>query len=274
MKHLLFVGIILLSLNIASCGKNTTNTQQIANNATAAQTNTQIDKPIPQLQYEIIDTFAHPTENYTQGLVIYENKLYEGTGLEGYSHLFRYSLNKMKEEKSNSIGQYFGEGVAVLGNKIYQLTWLNQRCLVYDLATFKIIDTLIYSGEGWGLTSDDSLLYMSDGSATIRVIDPNDFTIKRNIRITRNGTPVRMLNELELVDSLLYANVYMQDLIIVANIRTGAVVAELNISNLRKMLENNPEAEVSNGIAYDKKNKKFYLTGKNWNKLFVVEIRS
>jgi len=205
--------------------------------------------------------------------VIYKNKLYEGTGLEGNSKLVKFDLKKWEIEKDIPLkSHYFGEGITILDDKIYQITWLNQTCLVYDLKTMKQINEFSYAGEGWGLTSNDSILFMSDGSSTIRLINPKNFTVISNINITKNNSPVRFINELELVDSLLFANVYGKDLIIIANINTGKIVGEIDISVLRPLVSDYKYSEVSNGIAYDKENKLFYLTGKHWNKIFIVKI--
>jgi len=222
---------------------------------------------------EIIDILPHDTTFYTQGLVIHNGKMYEGTGLEGKSKLVKIDLKSWEVEKSIPLkNHYFGEGVAVLDDKIYQLTWLNQTCLIYDLKTMEQINEFTYSGEGWGLTNNDSTLFMSDGSSIIRAINPKNFTTIANINITRNGVPVRFLNELELVDSLLYANIFMRDLIIIANINTGKIVGEIDISALRPLVSDYKHSEVSNGIAYDKETGLFYLTGKFWNKMFVVRF--
>jgi glutamine cyclotransferase len=256
-----------MALTIVSCGRS---------NAP----NTQADQSVPiakdkivQYKLQILDTLPHSTDSYTQGLEIANGKLYEGTGLEGHSKLLRYDLKTMKIEKDVSIGaNYFGEGITILNNRLYQLTWLNQTCLTYNSQTLQPLDTYKYMGEGWGITHDDSLLYTSDGSASIKVIEPATFATVRTIRITKDNNPVRFLNELELIDTLLYANVYMQDLIIVADIRTGKVVGEIDISELRYQLVDNPEQEVSNGIAFNSVSSNFYITGKRWNKMFVVRF--
>ncbi|MCL2039953.1 MAG: glutaminyl-peptide cyclotransferase [Bacteroidetes bacterium] len=223
---------------------------------------------------EIIDTLSHNVAYYTQGFVIHNGVLYEGTGHEGHSALIKYKKNKIDTDKIVNLDAHiFGEGVTVLNDKIYQISWLNQLCFVYDLSLKKEKE-MTYSGEGWGLTNNDSFLIMSDGSATIRFIEPSNFTTIRSLTIKRENVPVRFINELELVDSLLYMNIYMTDLIMVANVNTGEIVAEIDISILRKHLRNNPTQEVSNGIAYDKKNDLFYLTGKNWNKIFIVRFHN
>jgi glutaminyl-peptide cyclotransferase len=228
---------------------------------------------IAKYNIEIIKILPHDTTFYTQGLVIYKNKLYEGTGLEGNSKLVKFDLKKWEIEKDIPLkSHYFGEGITILDDKIYQITWLNQTCLVYDLKTMKQINEFSYAGEGWGLTNNDSILFMSDGSSTIRLINPKNFTVISNVNITKNNSPVRFINELELVDSLLFANVYGKDLIIIANINTGKVVGEIDISVLRPLVSDYKYSEVSNGIAYDKENKLFYLTGKYWNKIFIVKI--
>ena len=222
---------------------------------------------------EIIDTLPHNATYYTQGLVIHNGILYEGTGHEGHSALIKYKKNKVEVDKIvNMESHIFGEGITILNDKIYQISWLNQLCFVYNLNLKKEKD-LAYSGEGWGLTNDDSLLIMSDGSSTIRFIEPTNFTTIRSLTIKKANAPVRFINELELVDSLLYMNIYMTDLVMVANIYTGEVIAEIDISILRKHLKNNPTQEVSNGIAYDQTTDLFYLTGKNWNKVFIVKIK-
>jgi glutamine cyclotransferase len=271
----LFFAFILLC-SCSSKSNDTAKNQSQETAKTQANSENKIEKnkdAIIKYGVEIIDILPHDTTFYTQGLVIHNGKLYEGTGIEGKSKLIKIDLKSGKIEKSIPLkNHYFGEGVTVLNEEIYQLTWLNQTCLVYDLKTMQQINEFTYSGEGWGLTNNDSILFMSDGSSTIRLINPKDFTTISNINITRNNVPVRHLNELELVDSLLYANIFMRDLIIIANINTGKVVGEIDISALRPLVSDYRHSEVSNGIAYCKENKLFYLTGKFWNKMFVVRF--
>ena len=257
------------------------------NNKTTEQKTTEQKQPLPLQQQtsvspnnikkyniEIIDTIPHNPNYYTQGLIFHNGILYEGTGGEGNSFLIKYKKDNHTPDKIIRLDDdIFGEGITIINNKIYQISWLNQTCFVYDLKTLNKEKELFYAGEGWGLTNNDSLLIMSDGSSTIKFIEPNNFRIIKNLMIKKNGNAIRYINELELVDNLLYANIYMQDLIIIADINTGEVIGEINISNLRKHLYNNPTQEVSNGIAYNKKDDLFYLTGKNWNKMFIVKIK-
>ena len=266
--------IALISLLLLACNSKTTEQKNIEqNNNLQKQNNTNQQKNIKKYNVEIIDTLPHNPIYYTQGLLFHNGILYEGTGGEGHSILVKYKKDKHSIDKIVHLdSNVFGEGIAIFNNKIYQISWLNQICFGYDLKTLKKEKEFMYSGEGWGLTNNDSFLIMSNGSATISFFELTDFKLIRNLMIKKNGTAIRYINELELVDSLLYANIYTQDLIIIANINTGDVVGEIDISNLRKHLYNNPTQEVSNGIAYDKKNNLFYLTGKNWNKIFVVRF--
>jgi glutamine cyclotransferase len=275
-RIIILLGLLFISLACTNKNGNDNNNSQQEIKKSEAKN---IKENIIQYKIKIIDSIPHSTESYTQGFEIYQNKLFEGTGEYGKSKLYMYDLTKSNNKKNNlplpirtiELPQtYFGEGITILNDKIFQLTWLNQICIVYDLKTMKKEKELSYSGEGWGLANNDSLLLLSDGSATIRFINPSNFETISNLRITRNNNPVKFLNEIELVDDLLYANIYMQDLIVIADIKTGKVVGEIDISELRHHLFNNPAAEVSNGIAYDKNDKKFYLTGKNWNKIFIV----
>ena len=267
MKQIIIIFILLL-LYACNSKTNEQNKQTQEQNYFAKQQNN-----IKNYTIEIIDTLPHNPSYYTQGLVYYNGVLYEGTGGEGQSILVKYKKDKYNVDKITKLeNEIFGEGITIFNDKIYQISWLNQTCFVYDLKTLKKEKELIYAGEGWGLTNNDSFLIMSDGSANIRFIEPSNFRVVKNLMIKKNGAAVRFINELELVDTLLFANIYMKDLIIIASINTGDVIGEIDISKLRHQLYNNPTQEVSNGIAYDKKNNIFYLTGKNWNKMFVVKL--
>jgi glutamine cyclotransferase len=278
---LCLIVITLIIPTIYACSNNKNEIKSSRNNdkksmdSTTKNSNENLEKQnkITKYKVEIVDTLPHLTSSYTQGLLIHQGKIYEGTGQFRESKLMKIKLENGEIEESIPLeNTLFGEGVTIFDNKIYQLTWMNQICLVYDLKTLKKISEFSYSGEGWGLTSNDSLLFMSDGSSIIKVINPKNFTTISNLQIKKNNQPVRFLNELELVDSLLYANVYMQDLIIVANINTGEVVADIDISALRPLVAASKYAEVSNGIAFNPKTNLFYLTGKYWDKIFIVKF--
>jgi len=262
---------IFLSLLLACNSK--TNDKMETSYPTPQNVTSQQHNNIKLYNIDIIDILPHNSNYYTQGLIFYNGTLYEGTGGEGHSILVKYKKDNYSIDKIiNLDNNIFGEGITIFNSKVYQISWLNQTCFVYDANTLnKQTKDLFYQGEGWGLTNNDSFLIMSDGSATIKFFDTN-FRFIKSITIKKDGQPIRYINELELVDTLLYANIYMRDLIIIANINNGEIVGQIDISSLRKHLHNNPTQEVSNGIAYDIKNDIFFLTGKNWNKLFVVKF--
>ncbi len=267
--------ILLLAILLVACTKNQKNNEITTNkiNQLDSKNEQKIINEIKQYTFQIIDTLPHLTSSFTQGLVFHNGVLYEGTGLNGHSKLQK--INPKTGKITNSIdidSAYFGEGITVLGDKIYQITWHDQICLIYDKSAFKLLKKINYFGEGWGLTSNDSLLILSDGSAVIKFIKPVDFSVTSTKLISYKSKPMQNINELELVGDKLYANIWGRDLIIIADINTGNVVGELDISPLRPLVADAPEAEVSNGIAYNKTGDVFYLTGKNWSKIFVVKI--
>ena len=227
---------------------------------------------IIKYKVEIVDTFEHNTNYYTQGLTWFDGCMYEGTGNLNESKLIKYNNNNKVEKIIPIDDNFFGEGITVFNNQIYQLTWLNGRCLVYDLKTLKLIKEFTYSGEGWGITNNDSLLIISDGTDNLRFISPTDFRLIKNLKVTYNGKTLGNINELELVGDILYANIYFRDIIVMIDIKSGKVIGEIDIKPLRKHLKDNPKQEVSNGIAYIPQKDEFILTGKNWNKFFLTKF--
>ncbi len=168
--------------------------------------------------------------------------------------------------------KYFGEGIALLGGKIYQLTWLEGEALAYDAATLKRTGEFAYQGEGWGLTTDGKLLYMSDGTSEIRVVDPSDFSIKNSFEVSLGGRRVNMLNELEWIDGHIWANIYMGNSIVIINPGNGNVEGVIDLTGLLPLADYAPDTDVLNGIAYDAAAGRIFVTGKKWNKLFEIEI--
>jgi glutamine cyclotransferase len=222
--------------------------------------------------FKVIAVYPHDPRAFTQGLVIRNGRLYEGTGQYGASTLRRVDLATGNVEKSRSLTEeYFGEGIAVLGNKIYQLTWKNGAAFVYDLDSFNLEKTFRYTGEGWGLTDDGEHLIMSDGSATIRFIDPQTFATVREIAVHDGDKPVDRLNELEFVNGEIWSNVWYDDRIARISPADGAVVGWIDLASLYPQSARGSEA-VLNGIAYDTAAKKLYVTGKNWPQLYQIEL--
>ena len=225
-----------------------------------------------EYDYRIVAEYAHSAESYTQGLEYVDGVMWEGTGREGKSHLQRIDLTTGKCDIVASLPKSdFGEGITHFGERIYQLTWLSEKAFVYDLKG-NIIKTIPYEGEGWGITTDGTRLFMSNGTPVIRTINPETFATEGAISVMFNSMPLDLVNELEWIEGKIWANVYLTDFIVEIDPANGNVVGFVDLSPLRALLKNNPEAEALNGIAYNAETKHLYVTGKDWNRLFEIEI--
>ena len=228
------------------------------------------------MTYNVISEYTHDKNAYTQGLEFYKNQLYESTGLNGKSTL-RKSDYKSGEILNivNLDYEYFGEGLTVINDKIYQLTWKNNIGIIYDL-DFNKIGTFDYgkSKEGWGLCNDGSFIYKSDGTNKIWVLDPETLQEIRFIEVLTNKSRIKNINELEYIDGKIYANTYQfnRDVVIVINPLNGVVERVIDFSGIRDRVTQKADLDVMNGIAYFEG--KMFVTGKNWDKLFEVEIVS
>lgn len=224
--------------------------------------------------YEIVNTYDIDPGAFIQGMYYKNNCLYISTGLVGRSSLRIYDLKQKSEINNIQIPNYFCEGITNFGTKIYQLTWQDKVCIVYEEHNLKKLREFAYKGEGWGLTSDKKSLIMSDGSNTLKFINPENFNTVNSIEITdEKGYPVYNLNELEYIDGKIWANIWTLDKIIVIDPDNGKVIKEYNMSGLRKYLNNNPQAEVLNGIAYNAQTDTYFITGKDWGKIFEVKFK-
>lgn len=232
------------------------------------------DKAPKLYGYKIINTYPHDANAFTQGLEFHNDTLYEGTGLHGRSSLRKLDLKTGKVlEQINLENKYFGEGISILNNKIYQLTWQKGEGFIYDVKNFKKIGSFNYSQskEGWGLCNDGKNLYKSDGTAKIWVLDPETLEEQRYIQpVTQKSLSTR-LNELEWVEGKIYANTWQKDGIAIINPKTGAIEGLIDFRGLRDKVDNQNK-DVLNGIAYNPDTKKLYVTGKNWDKLFEIEV--
>jgi glutaminyl-peptide cyclotransferase len=219
----------------------------------------------------VLAEYAHDATSFSQGLVVEDETLYEGTGKYGSSVLRKIDLSTgVVAEEIKLDPKFFGEGITILGDRIYQLTWKERVCIVYDKNTFKAIGTLPYRGEGWGLTDDEKHLYMSDGTSTIRVLDAQTLAVVRSIRVRDGRKQLSKLNELEFVNGEIYANVWYEDRIARIDPKTGNVNGWLDCT---AVYPNRRDREhVLNGIAYDEHSKRLFITGKNWPKLFEIEV--
>ena len=223
--------------------------------------------------YEVVAEYPHLRTSYTQGLQFVDGEMWEGTGEYGRSQLLRTDLATGKVLQSKKLSkEEFGEGITVLGDKIYQLTWLNGKLHIYDKATLRHLATHTYKGEGWGLTSDGEKLYMSDGTNYIRILNPETLAQERRFGVTLRGESLQYLNELEWIDGKIWANVYTTDYIVIINPTNGVVEGVINLSGLLPESEYDSKTDVLNGIAYDKATKRIFVTGKNWSKLFEIKL--
>ena len=225
----------------------------------------------PVASYEVVRSFPHDPAAYTQGLVFADGILYEGTGLNGQSSLRKVRLENGEVLKLQKLeDQYFGEGIALVGNAVLQLTWRSEIGFVYDKNTFERKRTFTYTGEGWGLAYDGKRLIMSDGSSTLRFIDPT--TLKETGRLfVRDGArPVPQLNELEVVKGEIFANVFMTDRIARISPKTGSVTGWIDLTGI---LSPRAGTDVLNGIAYDAAQDRLFVTGKLWPRLFEIRIK-
>ncbi|MEN6294571.1 MAG: glutaminyl-peptide cyclotransferase [Chloroherpetonaceae bacterium] len=267
----LFLSILLF----CSCNTNSKKFEQSNNNHSDKSSQTNISNNITSkmVEFEIINKYPHDKNAYTQGLIFYGDILYESTGLYGQSSLRSVQIKDGKVlQKINLTPIYFAEGITLLSQRIYQLTWENHKGFIYNLNLEKIGE-FSYPGEGWGITTDGKHLIISDGSNYLNFYEPSTMNVIKTLSVEDGNTPIFNLNELEWVDGLIYANVYMKDEIIAINPENGKVVYILDISNLRDLLDDKKDAEVSNGIAFNPKTSTFYLTGKNWSNLFEVRIK-
>ena len=223
--------------------------------------------------YQVVAEFPHDPSAFSQGLVVVDGQMYEGTGKKGESTLRKVDLKTGRVESFVPLdASYFGEGITILNDRIYQLTWENRVGLVYDLKTLKQVQTFRYSGEGWGLTNDGKHLIMSDGTSLLRFLDLRTFEVARRLRVRGSDGQVDKLNELEYVKGEILANIWYSDRIARISPATGEVLGWIDLSALYPARQRTSKEEVLNGIAYDEASGRLFVTGKNWPKLFEIEL--
>jgi glutaminyl-peptide cyclotransferase len=230
---------------------------------------------VPVYGYDIVHVYPHDRHAFTEGLFYLDGFLYESTGLEAHSSIRKERLETGEVLQRRDVpARYFGEGIVNWKRRLVSLTWKSHVGFVYDLASFKPMRQFSYPGEGWALTQDGTHLIMSDGTEELRVLDPNTLHELRRLRVTYQGKPVRSLNELEWVKGEIYANVWQTDWIVRIDPHSGNVIGLINCSGLLQPADFIPgETDVLNGIAYDSKDDRLFVTGKNWPKLFEIRLR-
>ncbi len=230
------------------------------------------DNLLEEYTYKIVNTFPHDVSSFTEGFEFYNGYFYESTGLYGKSFLKKIDMKTGRSLQAVSLQKkFFGEGITILNGKIYQLTYKEKTGLIYDIKTFEKIGEFSYQTEGWGLTNDGKNLIMSDGTSYLYFLSPENFKIERIVKVKIKNNEVKNLNELEYVNGEIYANVWQKDEIFIIDPEKGIVKSIIDLSGIlsNEELEN---LDVLNGIAFDKENKRLFITGKYWPKVFEIEI--
>jgi glutamine cyclotransferase len=225
--------------------------------------------------YEIIARYPHDVDAYTQGLYFEDGFLFEGTGRPGTSWLRKVEIdtgNVLQEISLSS--QFFGEGIVTLDSRIFQLTWHSGLGFIYDKDTFRQIGQFRYPGEGWGLTTDGESLIMSDGSASLRFLDPDSFTEVRRIEVRGPSGPIMDLNELEFINGSVYANVWFSNSIVQIDPSSGEVLREIDFTPLYIDARPSESDAVLNGIAYDSETDRLFVTGKLWPTMYEIRLKT
>lgn len=233
------------------------------------------DKKPKVYGYELINTYPHDIAAYTQGLEFYNGMLYESTGQKGKSKLRKIDYKTGKILKNVDLAKnYFGEGLTIMKNKLYQLTWQSGTGFIYNAENLEKEGSFAYgkSQEGWGLCNDNVVLYKSDGTSKIWTLSHKDLTEKDYIQVFTNKGKIGQLNELEWVNGKIYANIYQRNGVAIINPSTGATEGVIDFSPLKKIVKQHDELDVLNGIAYNKHTQTLFVTGKHWDKLFEVKI--
>lgn len=223
----------------------------------------------------VVNVYPHDPEAYTQGLVYHGGFFYEGTGLQGHSTIRKVRLQTGKVQKSHNLAaKYFGEGITICQNKLIQLTWRSNTGFIYDLQTFRLLGTFSYQTEGWGITCDSKHLIMSDGTAALRFLDPRTYKIMKQIEVRDRGNILLNINELEYIKGEIYANVWGTGYIVRISPQTGQVLGWIDLRVLYSLVGNSRKIDVLNGIAYDAKGDRLFVTGKYWPNIFEIRLEA
>ena len=230
------------------------------------------DAGVKEYRLEVVAEYPHDTGSYTQGLFFHDGQMYESTGLHGKSTFRKVDVETGEAlEKLNFDKKYFVEGSVIWNGNLYILTWESRVAFVYDAETLEYKSSWKYTREGWGITTDGKHLIASDGTANLYFMDEN-FAQKKKVLVTIDDRPVRFLNELEYIDGKIWANVYTADEIVIIDPKDGRVEGVIDCRGLLPKELRTPDTDVLNGIAYDEKTGKIYLTGKNWPKIYEIKL--
>ncbi len=228
---------------------------------------------VPRYRFQVVRVYPHDNRAFTQGLEFRAGFLYESTGLKGRSTLRKEDLESGKVLQEIELSpQLFGEGITVLDGRITQITWQSHIGYVYDRFSFQVLKNFSYEGEGWGLANDGKQIYMSDGTARIRCLDPETLHELRRFTVHDSSQEIKELNELEWVRGEIYANIWGTDRIARISPSDGTVLGWIDLAGLLPEQDRTPETDVLNGIAYDSAADRLFVTGKLWPKLFQIKL--
>ncbi|HEY0930113.1 MAG TPA: glutaminyl-peptide cyclotransferase [Gemmatimonas sp.] len=245
-----------------------------ASHSAAADNDTPAAARTPTYTFDVVNVYPHDPGAFTQGLQWHDNRLFESTGQVGTSGLREVDLTSGRVVRQQPLEQpHFGEGMVILGDKLYQLTWQSGKAFTYDWKTFTRNGSFNYDGEGWGLTTDGTSLIMSNGSSSIVWRDPKTFAVTKTLAVTDRGTPVAAINELEWVKGEIWANVWQSDSIARIDPNTGMVLGWIDLSNILPKIDRTGNEDVLNGIAYDAAKDRIFVTGKLWSKLYEISLK-
>ena len=265
------VGFVATAGAFGACGS-----KDAAANASSSAAAADTTQPArtPTYTYEVVASYPHDPAAFTEGLFIHDGRLFESTGEVGTSWMREVELATGRVIRQRDLAKpHFGEGIAIVDDKIFELTWKSGKAFVYDWKTFKPTGEFTYEGEGWSLTTDGKSLIMDDGTAVIKWRDPKTFAVQRSVVVTDHEQSVTNLNELEYIKGELWANVWMSDQIVRIDPATGKVLGWIDLSGILPSMDKTGKEDVLNGIAYDAVNDKIYVTGKKWPKMFEIKLK-
>ena len=224
-------------------------------------------------QYRVINEFPHSTDVFTQGLEFHQGLLYESSGQRGHSMVQARPLDSSQAIRQTALDNHlFGEGITILGDNLYQLTWQSKRGFIYNKNTLASEGEFTIRGEGWGITNNGQQLIYSDGSNQLRFLNSQTLSVEKNLSVHANGKAVHRLNELEWVEGLIYANIWRSHWMVMIDPRSGEVVGRVNLKKLLPNSLRNKKTDVLNGIAYDQATQRLFVTGKYWPRLYQIEL--
>lgn len=229
---------------------------------------------IPTINYQVINIYPHDSTSFTEGFFLLDGKMYESAGLTDKSKLLVYDLKSGNIFKQILLDKkYFGEGISVVNNKLYQLTWKDHKVFVYDFPSLKKTGELTWPYQGWGMTTDGKNLIISTGSSNLYYVNPTDFKIIKTINVSDMYGPLSNINELEYVDGYIFANKWQTEDIVKIDPKTAKVVGQIDLTNIRQKNGVSATGDVLNGIAYDSAANTLLVTGKNWSKIFELKLQ-